>query len=207
MERARNKKALLMSFLLASLVFESLISPIMGRSLEGLSEEKTYYSPNPHPGSTPHNPSYGDPRTPSHGSGVTHGIPTTPSISTPSPLIPDPSIHYFTGTCGYWRTHPEAIWGIFGYLGNVGEFFGPVCGAIFGRNLSLPDALANTRADGIGALFREGTASLLNSIVSRKFPFTTQQVKDAFAAALNSNRAAAAQAELFKQANEGRLKL
>lgn len=73
-------------------------------------------------------------------------------------------------------------------------------------NLSLPEALANTRNDGFGALLREGTASLLNSMVNRRFPFTTEQVRDAFVAASVSNKAAAAQAKIFKKANEGHLK-
>ena len=40
------------------------------------------------------------------------------------------------------------------------------------------------------------------------FPFTTQQVKDTFGAKLSSgdDRAAAAQAQLFKEANDGHVK-
>ena len=72
--------------------------------------------------------------------------------------------------------------------------------------MSLQEALSNTRNDGIGALYREGTASLLNSMVNKNFPFTTSHVQDSFVAALSSNNAAAAQAEVFKLANEGRLK-
>lgn len=107
----------------------------------------------------------------------------------------------------YWKTHPEAILAILGYLGNIGELFGEEASSLaFGRDLSLPEALANTRTDGIGALYREGTASLLNSLVDGRFPFTTHQVKGSFAAAVTSDKAAATQAELFKQANEGRLK-
>ncbi|KAJ6805026.1 protodermal factor 1 [Iris pallida] len=95
---------------------------------------------------------------------------------------------------------------VFGYLSNIGQSFGAACGTAFGRNLSLPDALNNTRADGIGALYREGTAALLNSLACRTYPFTTQQVKDAFTAAITSDASAARQAQLFKQANEGGLK-
>ncbi|OAY84373.1 Protodermal factor 1 [Ananas comosus] len=147
------------------------------------------------------------PSTPATVPSTPDTAPSTPTISTPSPLIPvDPHFHYFTGSCDYWRSHPEAIWAIFGYWGTVGQYFGAASGAAFGKSMSLPDALANTRHDGIGALFREGTASFLNSIVNRNFPFTTQQVKDAFAAAVSSDGAATAQAGLFKRANEGRLK-
>lgn len=72
-----------------------------------------------------------------------------------------------------------------------------------GKNISLLDALNNTRTDGVGALYREGSAALLNSVAYKKYPLTTQQVKDAFAAAVDSDKAAEAQAEIFKQANEG----
>lgn len=54
----------------------------------------------------------------------------------------------------------------------------------------------------MGALLREGAAAYLNSIVNKKFPFTTQQVKDCIAVALTSDGAASAQAEIFKKANE-----
>ncbi|GJT80285.1 protodermal factor 1-like protein [Tanacetum coccineum] len=74
----------------------------------------------------------------------------------------------------------------------------------FQSTMGLQEALSNTRTDGIGALYREGTASLLNSMVNRNFPFTTSRVRDSFVAALSSNNAAAAQAEIFKLANEGR---
>ncbi|KAJ0986438.1 hypothetical protein J5N97_004794 [Dioscorea zingiberensis] len=131
---------------------------------------------------------------------TTPGIITTP----PSPLIPDPNTPPLTiGPVIYWRTHPAAIWAIFGYWGTIGSFFGVAATSTYGSNLSLQEALANTRRDGIGALLREGTASFLNSMVSNKFAFSPQQVRDAFIAASVSNKSAAAQAELFKQANEG----
>lgn len=76
----------------------------------------------------------------------------------------------------------------------------------FGSSMSLHQALSNDRTDGFGALYREGTASFLNSMVNRRFPFTTQQVRDNFVQATGSNKAAAAQARVFKLANEGRLK-
>ncbi|KAK1286775.1 Protodermal factor 1 [Acorus calamus] len=103
----------------------------------------------------------------------------------------------------YWRTHPALIWGIFGYWAPMSGIFGVVCTTAFGQNLNLPQALSNTRMDGIGALYREGTAALLNAMVSRSFPFTTQQVRDAFTSAIVSDHAAAKQAKLFRQANEG----
>lgn len=104
----------------------------------------------------------------------------------------------------FWKTHPAWIWGLFGYWGTVGGVFGA---PTLGSSLNLQQALANTRSDGIGSLYREGTASLLNSMVSNKFPYTTQEVKDRFVVALSSDKAAAAQAQLFKVANEARIKL
>nr|CAD1824128.1 unnamed protein product [Ananas comosus var. bracteatus] len=92
------------------------------------------------------------------------------------------------------------------YWGTVGRLFGSVAASAFGRNLSLPEALSNTRADGIGALYREGTASLLNSLINKRFAFTTQQVRDAFMTAVSSERSAMAQAQLFRKANEGHIK-
>ncbi|KAI3731707.1 hypothetical protein L1987_62896 [Smallanthus sonchifolius] len=62
--------------------------------------------------------------------------------------------------------------------------------------MNLQDALSNTRTDGIGALYREGTASLLNSMVNQNFPFTTSHVIESFMAALASNQVATAQAQL-----------
>lgn len=75
----------------------------------------------------------------------------------------------------------------------------------FGSIMNLQEALSNTRTDGIGELYREGTASLLNSMVNKNFPFTTTHVRDSFMASLGSNKAAEAQAKVFKLANEGHL--
>ncbi|KAL5997686.1 hypothetical protein ACLOJK_008616 [Asimina triloba] len=107
----------------------------------------------------------------------------------------------------FWGTHPALIWGLFGFWGTMGGIFGTACTSAFGSNLSLHQALLNTRNDGIGSLYREGTASLLNSMATTNFPYTAQQVKEHFMAALVSDKAAAAQAQLFKKANEGHLKL
>lgn len=43
-------------------------------------------------------------------------------------------------------------------------------------------------------------------MVSKRFSYSTTQVKNNFATALSSDGAAAAQAQLFKLANQGRLK-
>ncbi|KAL2322554.1 hypothetical protein Fmac_026933 [Flemingia macrophylla] len=183
----------------------------------GSSSPAHHHDPTPSTPSTPSNPPsggyYNNP--PSHGGGspptpVTVSPPTTPvdpgtpSIPSP-PFLPSPSP--FTGTCNYWRSHPGIIWGVLGWWGTLGNAFG-VTSTIpgFSPGMSLPQALSNPRTDGLGALYREGTASFLNSLVNNKFPYTTNQVRDRFAASLSSNKAAAAQAQLFKMANEGRMK-
>ncbi|XP_039118728.1 protodermal factor 1-like [Dioscorea cayenensis subsp. rotundata] len=145
--------------------------------------------------STPPSPIYIDP-----------GTPTTPIISTPpSPRPFDPSSPpYYPAPCSYWITHPAAIWSLLGYWGTVGGFFGS--SLAYGKDLTLHQALSNPRTDGIGELYREGAASLLNSMATTNFPFSSEQVKDAFTAALVSQKAAATQAEIFKLANEGKLK-
>ncbi|XP_018823968.1 protodermal factor 1 [Juglans regia] len=131
---------------------------------------------------------------------------TTPTPRTPTPpFLPDPNTP-FTGTCNYWRSHPGVVWGLLGWWGTLGSAFGVPSVPGFGAHLSLQQALSNTRNDGLGALYREGTASLLNSMVNNRFPYTTKEVRQNFVSALGSNKAAAAQAQLFKLANEGRLK-
>lgn len=91
-----------------------------------------------------------------------------------------------------------------GSLGDLGKTFGVACRLIFGKEVgNLQDALSNTRTDGVGALLREGAAAYLNSVVSAKFPFTVQQVKDGILVAVTSSDGAAfAQAAIFKKANE-----
>ncbi|RLN21732.1 meiosis 5 precursor [Panicum miliaceum] len=148
-------------------------------------------------GSSP-TPSYGD--SPSHG-----GIGT----SSPTPFVPvDPhTLGSLPGSCDYWRSHPMEIWSAIGgrFPSSMGHFFGSA-GSVGGANVSIQDALGNTRSDGAGALLREGAAALLNSMTRAGFPYTTEQVRDAFAAAAagGSDGAAAAQAAAFKKANEGK---
>lgn len=105
------------------------------------------------------------------------------------------------------------VWGLIGWLGTVG---GPVNGGTIGGTFGVPtvpgfspntnvlQALSNTHTDGYGELYREGTAAFLNSMAHARFPYTTTQVRDSFIAALSSNKAASAQAHLFRLANEGR---
>ncbi|XP_019465264.1 PREDICTED: protodermal factor 1-like isoform X2 [Lupinus angustifolius] len=152
-----------------------------------------YNSPPPYGGGNPPTPITVTPPT-------TPIDPDTPTLPSP-PFLPSPSP--LTGTCNYWSTHPTIIWGLLGWWGTLGSAFG-VPGS--SSSVTLPQALSNTRNDGVGALYREGTASYLNSLVNNNFPYTTNQVRERFVASLNSNKAATTQAKLFKMANEGRMK-
>ncbi|KAI3921864.1 hypothetical protein MKX01_005553 [Papaver californicum] len=167
---------------------------------------------------SPATPSYSPPTpvlvTPPTPVIVTPSTPTDPDFSSPpTPLIPDdPNLPPFIGTCHFWRTHPTLVWGLLGWWASVGSIFGGGVGGVavvpssLDPHLTLPQALSNTHTDGIGALYREGVASLLNSMVTHKFPLTTDQIKDGFVKALSSEKAAINQAQLFKKANEGRYK-
>ncbi|XP_002520383.2 protodermal factor 1 [Ricinus communis] len=165
-----------------------------------------YYPPSPPTGGSTPTPVTPTPVTPTPTTPYvptpTTPTPTTPYVPSP-PFIPDPNSPF---SCNYWRTHPAIIWGLLGWWGTVGSAFGTTSVPGLGASMSLQQALSNTRTDGYGTLYREGTASLLNSMVSNKFPFTTRQVRESFIAALGSNKVAAAQGHLFKLANEGRLK-
>ncbi|KAI3728635.1 hypothetical protein L6452_17274 [Arctium lappa] len=179
-----------------------------------------HHNPSPAPPTTGYH--YYPPPSSGGGGGTTPSPivlpPTTPGIPFPSPPFDPNSPPVIGGTCDFWRHHPGIIWGLFGWWGTtIGSAFGvatlPGTGAgtgtgagIIGPHLNLQEALSNTRTDGIGALYREGTASLLNSMVNKNFPFTTSHVKDSFVAAVGSNKAATAQARVFKLANEGHMK-
>ncbi|XP_039059544.1 protodermal factor 1-like [Hibiscus syriacus] len=158
----------------------------------------------PHESSTPSVPSH----SPSHGGYDNYHSPSTPVTENPPPITldVDPGHLHLGGTCDFWRSHPTLIRGLVGWWGNLGSEFGVTGAPGFGSTMSLPDALSNTHDDGVGALYREGTASFLNSMVNKRFPFSTKHVRESFVAALSSNSAAAAQAHLFKLANEGHLR-
>lgn len=150
---------------------------------------------------------YGSSPTPAYGDSPLHGGIGTSSPTTFVPMDP----HSF-GTCDYWRSHPMEIWSAVGgrfpsTSSSMGHFFGAAAGNVGGADvMSIQDAVGNTRADGTGALLREGAAALLNSMTRAGFPYTTEQVRDAFAAAAaaGSDGAAAAQAAAFRKANEGK---
>lgn len=98
------------------------------------------------------------------------------------------------------------IFAVFGWWGTLGSAFNTPTIPGFSPSTSLLQALSNTRADGYGDLYREGTAALLNSMAhSASYPYSTAQVRDGFTAALSSNASADAQAKLYKMANEGRV--
>ncbi|KAF8010153.1 hypothetical protein BT93_J0950 [Corymbia citriodora subsp. variegata] len=161
-----------------------------------------YYAP-PTPtygGGSPPTPVFSTPpATP-----IDPGTPGIPSITAPPfGFGPNPFFRPYT----YWLSNPGMVFGLFGFVVPMGTAFRvttPIPN--FPAALNLIQALGNTSADGLGALYREGTAALLNSIASNQFPFTPAQVRQNFIPALRSNKAASAQARLFKLANEGRLK-
>ncbi|CAN1228914.1 Protodermal factor 1 [Linum perenne] len=174
-------------------------------------------------GSPPSTPTPIDPSTPPSGGGSYNPSPSPPTgggggiLTPPTPIIGgSPPTTPFTPpfvidpnspfSCNYWRSHPGLIMGLLGWWGTMGNAFGVPSVPGFGASTSLPQALSNTRNDGYGMLYREGTAALLNSMVSNRFAFTTNQVRQNFVTALGSNKAAAAQGQVFKMANEGRLK-
>ncbi|KAJ8494052.1 hypothetical protein OPV22_015773 [Ensete ventricosum] len=196
----KKGKPLLIFFLLIWLVSQQPVTGVVDEKNSQSSTPCTTTPPPPHGGGG----SGGVPSQAAPSSQVTTTAPPSPTL-VPPPATPttDPDPPPFT--CDYWRRHPEAILALFGSWCTLGQFFGLPAAYALGRNPSLLEALSNTRADGIGALYREGTASFLNSLVSRSFVFTPRQVRDAFNAAVLSNSAAGAQAELFKKANEGHL--
>lgn len=111
----------------------------------------------------------------------------------------------FTGSCDFWKSHPEKIISCIGSLGSIVGSFGDVCSGFFGSKLqTLQDALCSTRKDCYGDLLREGAAAYINSVAAKKqakFAYTTQQVKSCILLGLTSKAAAIEQAALFKKAN------
>ncbi|XP_057796138.1 protodermal factor 1-like [Salvia miltiorrhiza] len=183
-------------------------------------DQKNFFYPDPN-ASTPPTVSYSPPATPATPNPTTsQGGTGTPPASCGAPPsgghhTSDPSPPAGQGynpnppstvsppyTCTYWKNHPSLIWGMLGWSGSVGKAFGVSSVPGLGPNINLLQALSNTRTDGYGEICRQGTAALLNSMADAKFPYTTAQVRNSFAAALSSNDAAAAQARLFKRANE-----
>ncbi|XP_030462988.1 protodermal factor 1 [Syzygium oleosum] len=134
------------------------------------------------------------------------GTPSSPSVPAP-PFSFGPYPNPFTRPYTYWLSNPGMVWGVFGWWVPMRTAFRvPTTIPGIPATLNLIQALSNTSIDGLGALYREGTAALLNSIVNYRFPFTTAQVQRSFVLALGSDGAASSQAQLFKLANEGRLK-
>ncbi|KAL9661888.1 hypothetical protein QQ045_026716 [Rhodiola kirilowii] len=140
--------------------------------------------------------------------GILPGTPGLPGILPGTPIfMPDPNSNPFSGTCDFWRNNPGIIWGLLGWWGTLGSIFGTSSLPSVSPSMTLPQALSIPRdADGFTSLYREASASYLNSMAYRHFPYSPKQVRDQLASALHSNRAAGHQARVFKLANEGRLK-
>ncbi|XP_073016900.1 uncharacterized protein [Primulina eburnea] len=161
----------------------------------------SYKSPTPSKGG-----SYGG-KPPSKGSSSSPAY-QSPSVSTPTPVYHTPPSSPQTPpySCIYWKSNPGLIFAVFGWWGTVCSAFNTPTIPGFSPRTSLLQALSNTRTDGYGDLYREGTAALLNSMAhSASYPYSTAQVRNGFTAALSSKGAAAAQAKLYKMANEGRV--
>uniref|UniRef100_A0A0D9WR51 Pectinesterase inhibitor domain-containing protein n=1 Tax=Leersia perrieri TaxID=77586 RepID=A0A0D9WR51_9ORYZ len=110
----------------------------------------------------------------------------------------------FTGSCDFWKSHPDQIISCIGSLGSIVGSFGDVCSAFFGTKLqTLQDALCNTRKDCYGDLLREGAAAYINSMAAKKakFAYSTNQVKECILVGLTSKAAAIHQAAMLKKAN------
>uniref|UniRef100_A0ACD6AH59 Uncharacterized protein n=1 Tax=Avena sativa TaxID=4498 RepID=A0ACD6AH59_AVESA len=122
---------------------------------------------------------------------------------TPTP-VPTPTTPSYTGSCDYWKSHPEKIIECLGNLGSILGSLGEVCKTFYGSKIeTLKDALCNTRTDYYGDLLREGAAAYINAVAAKKakFAYTVHQVKDCIAVGLTSEFAAAAEAAAFKKAN------
>ncbi|XP_073042197.1 protodermal factor 1-like isoform X1 [Primulina eburnea] len=177
-------------------------TPSKGGSYKSPTPSKggSYKSPTPSKGG-----SYGKPPSKGYSSSPVYHA---PPVSTPTPVhkTPPSSLQNPPYSCIYWKTHPGLISAVFGWWGTVGSAFNTPTIPGFSPSTSLLQALSNTRTDGYGDLYREGTAALLNSMAhSASYPYSAAQVKDGFTAALSSNHAAAVQAKLYKMANEARV--
>uniref|UniRef100_A0A803LRM5 Protodermal factor 1 n=1 Tax=Chenopodium quinoa TaxID=63459 RepID=A0A803LRM5_CHEQI len=135
---------------------------------------------------------YYPPTTPS--SPLVPSPPVTPIVPTP-PYLPDPNTPPmpFDPTtppfpCTYWGSHPGLVFGVLGWWATVGGVFGVTTLPGLSSATSLQEMLNNPRNDGYGSLYREGTASFLNSMASKNFALSTKQVKDSFLASLASDK-------------------
>jgi len=107
----------------------------------------------------------------------------------------------------YWGSHPALIFGVLGWWGTLGGLLGmQTLPGLNSADQTLQDVLNNPRRDGYASLYREATAAFLNSMATKNFPFSSNQVKASLLASLHSDKAAAAQARRFRLANEGKLK-
>jgi hypothetical protein len=146
--------------------------------------------------------------------------PTTPYTPDPTPITPaDPvpatPAASTPGTCTWWSSHTTSFPDIISIVSTIADLFGTITGgsgssgtgvtstiaSIFGGQLTVMQSLTNTRNDGFGALARQGSAALLNSLTRRDYPYNAFQVKTQFRNSLQSQQQAFATAKLFENAN------
>eukprot|EP01018_Ginkgo_biloba_P014174 Gb_40194 [translate_table: standard] len=146
-------------------------------------------------GSTPLIPSY-------PGGGTTIPTPYTPDnghgSSIPTYGSPSPA----SGTCKFWSSHSASWPDILSTISTISTIFGKSASSMFDGHMTLLEALETSKEDPYSSLLRQATASLLNSYAYiNTFPFSPQDVKAKFNAALATPKAAAAQAAEFAEAN------
>jgi hypothetical protein len=177
-----------------------------------LGEQKTYappYGSDPAP-SVPYSP-------PASVSPVvpTPDVPYTPTPYTPTDPVPTPTPSS-PGTCTWWSSNTGSFPDVVSIVSTILDLFTSLTGgsggsdgggitsiisSIFGSQMTIYQGLTNTRTDGFGALARQSSAALLNSLTRRDYPFNALQVKVQFRNALGSQQQAFATARMFENAN------
>lgn len=191
-----------------------LVTAVAAVREDPFAEEKTYappYGSDPPSSASPVTPTpdvpYSPPYTPSDPSPTTPYTPDPSTPATPAPSTP--------GTCTWWSKNTNSFPNFISILSTILDLFGTLTGgsgssgggitntiaSIFGGQTTVLQGLTNTRNDGYGALARQGSAALLNSLTRRDYPYNALQVKAQFRNALQSQQQAFATARLFENAN------
>ncbi|CAM6091950.1 unnamed protein product [Calypogeia fissa] len=100
----------------------------------------------------------------------------------------------------YWIHNTQRWPAFFTVKTTVGEALGTPAAKVFGQ-VTLLQALLNTRPDGYTTLLRSAAAAILNSYSRSHYKFSHVEVIELFAKALESSQTAAKQAAAFEEAN------